>query len=368
MMLLEDQGKRILRDHGARVPSGRTVTAAEEVGDLPPQIVVKALVPAGGRGKSGGVRRLSGDEEARTAVAALLGATISGHIVGSVLIEEALSIAREMYLSIIIDRSLGIPVIMASGAGGMDVESLDESSLRRWPLHPFVGVRQYMVRELTETLELRGREGEVGEFLEILWEVFVSLDCEVVEINPLVLTADGALVAADAKIVINDDSLFRHPEIPLPPVSGDGLERAAKAEGMAFVRLDGDIGVIANGAGLTMATLDALSAHGKRSGAFMDLGGTDDPAKVRRAFELMVLSGQKVIFVNIFGGMTKCDTVARGILDALEGLTSPPATVVRLRGINEDGARKMLRSGGITSHAELESAVAEAAALGASGR
>jgi len=362
MMLLEDQGKRLFREQGIKVPSGRTVTAAEQVPEVLVPVMVKALVPAGGRGKSGGVRRASGTEEARSAVGSMLGTSISGHAVSSVLVEEALPVAREMYLSITIDRSLGVPILMASGTGGMDVEALDEALVRRWALHPFLGVRSYVVREVAAAISLPGKEGEVGDLLGKLWKVFTSFDCELVEVNPLILTTDGALVAVDSKVSINDDSLFRHPDLPVPGTEGDELEVAARSEGIAFVRLEGDIGVIANGAGLTMATLDSLSLHGGRAGAFMDLGGTDDAARIRRAFEIMSLSGQRVVLVNIFGAMTKCDTVAQGLVEALGAMPSPPDTVVRVRGVNEEKAREMLRSREIAAFAELEYAIMEAVA------
>lgn len=361
-MLLEDRGKTLFRAHSIRVPEGQTVTAAEQVPEASGPVMVKALVPAGGRGKSGGVIKVSGGEEARATVSTLLGATVSGHIVRAVLIEEALNIAREMYLSLTIDRSLGLPALIASGLGGVDVESANGSALRRWPVHPFLGIREFHVRELSAALKLDGREHEVRELLSKVWAVFTSYDCELVEINPLVLTAGDELVAADAKVVVNDDSLFRHPDLETPEHGGNGIEVAARSEGIAFVPLDGDIGVIANGAGLTMATMDSLSAFGGRAGAFMDLGGTDDPARVRRAFDLMAASGQKVILINIFGAVTKCDTVAQGLLDALEALSNPPVTVVRLRGENEERAREMLLTSGIVAHIELEDAVREAVA------
>ncbi len=364
-MLLEDQGKRLFRAHGIRVPEGRTIATAEQVPEAAGPVMVKALIPAGGRGKGGGVRRASGTAEARAAASALLGARVSGHTVRSVLVEEAVTVSREMYLSVSIDRSLGLPIIIASGSGGVDIELVGGPAFHRWTVHPFLGIREFHVRELTAALKLEGRESAVGDLLRSLWAVFTSLDCELVEVNPLILAADGELVAADAKVVINDDSLFRHPDLELPEPDGDGIEAAARSEGIVFVPLDGDIGVIANGAGLTMATMDALSAHGGRTGAFMDLGGTDDPARVRRAFELMAASGQKVVLINIFGAMTKCDTVAQGLLDALGGLDRSPATVVRLRGANEERAREMLLAKGIVAFPELEDAVREAVDRGA---
>ena len=186
------------------------------------------------------------------------------------------------------------------------------------------------------------------------------MDCELVEVNPLVLTTDGRLVAADSKVVINDDSLFRHPEIGSDMPVLDELEAEARKDRMSFVRLVGDIGVIANGAGLTMATLDEVASQGGTAGGFLDLGGTDDPRKVQRAFELMARSGVRVVLVNIFGGITRCDTVAQGVLDALGSLVEVPVTVARIRGVNEELARSMLESRGISAHLDLGSAVADA--------
>ncbi|MBI0583548.1 MAG: acetate--CoA ligase family protein [Methanomassiliicoccus sp.] len=360
MMLLEDLGKRLFRERGIRVPAGRTVTSPGDLAGTSAPAVIKALVPVGGRGKAGGVVVTRADDEVPAAVERVLGMTISGHLVRSVLVEEALPIAREVYLSIVIDRSAGVPALIAAAPGGVDVESLPPASVRRWPVHPFVCVPRYAAWGAARFLELPGREAEVGELLRRMWELFVSLDCELVEINPLVLTTDGTMVAADAKLVVNDDSLFRHPELPAPTEEGEGTEGEARREGIAFVRLDGDIGVIANGAGLTMATLDAIFDRGGRPGGFMDLGGTDDPARVRRAFEIMAGSGQKVVLVNIFGGMTRCDTVAQGMLDALGSMPTRPATVARIRGVNEALAREMLLSAGLAARTDLEEAVRDA--------
>jgi succinyl-CoA synthetase beta subunit len=359
MMLLEDHGKRLFKELGLRVPEGRVVTSRDQVGEVRGPVVVKALVPVGGRGKAGGVVRAENADQVSDAVDRVLGLTIGGFKVGSVYLEEPVDIARELYLSISIDRSLGLPALIVAGQGGIEVEALPPGWVHSHAIHPFVGVGRYVIRDAAKVLDLRGREEELGELIGKLWKLFRTMDCELVEVNPLVLTRNGELVATDAKVVINDDSLFRHPEI-VPSLVGEEIEVTAKMEGFAFVKLEGDIGVIANGAGLTMATLDLLPAVGGRAGAFMDLGGTDDPGRVRRGYEIMASSGIRVVLINIFGGVTRCDTVARGLLDAIEGLEDPPATIVRIRGVNEDAAMEMLRANGIAAHADMEGAVRDA--------
>ncbi len=365
-MLLEDEGKKLLRDCHIPVPRGRTITGPDQMaeGNLP--VMIKALVPTGGRGKAGGVALASTAEEFQQQAGRILQMTISGHRVRSVLVEEVLGISREMYLSLLVDRSLGVPAILVADQGGVEVESLPEGAVHKWPVHPFLGIQAYQSRDVAATLGLMEWENTVHDMLDHLWELFVSMDCELVEINPLVLTGDDELVAADAKIVINDDALFRHSEVAAHREGEDELESAARDNGIAFVRLDGDVGVIANGAGLTMATLDELALSGRAAGAFMDLGGTDDPAKVELAFDIMARSGPNVILVNIFGGITRCDTVAEGVLRALGRQVGGIPVVARIRGVNEAKAREMLLAGGIGAHMSLEDAVRDVVRLGGS--
>ena len=362
MMLLEDQGKQLFRERGIGVPLGRTVRQADEMMTVKMPAIIKALVPVGGRGKAGGVVRASTREEATRMAGEILSRKFSGHEPDGVLVEELLPICREMYLAIVIDRSLGLPVVLAGRTGGVEVESMPAGAVRKWQVHPFIGVGGHLVRDVVRALDLRQREGQVGDLLRKLWGLFVEMDCELVEVNPLVLTDDGRLVAADAKVVVNDDSLYRHPGLEAAGRDADGIEAEARGERMSFVRLEGDIGVLANGAGLTMATMDEVVSQGGKVGAFLDLGGTDDPARVRKAFQMMARSGMEVVLVNIFGGMTRCDTVARGILDALEHVKTGPFTVVRIRGVNEALAQEMLQDRGIRTHTRLEGAVGEAVA------
>lgn len=366
MMLLEDDGKRLLRDYHILVPRGRTVTGPDQLGEVSAPVMIKALVPTGGRGKAGGVVRASNAEEVQQGAQRVLQMTISGHRVRSVLVEEVLGISKEMYLSILVDRSLGVPAILVAAQGGVEVESLPDGAVRKWPVHPFLGIRTYQAREVAAALGLMEQVNAVHELLDRLWELFVAKDCELVEINPLVLTRDGELVAADAKIVINEDAMFRHPDLAVHREGEDELESTARDSGIAFVRLDGDVGVIANGAGLTMATLDELALSDRAAGAFMDLGGTDDPAKVELAFEIMARSSPKVILINIFGGITRCDTVVEGVLRARGRQTAHIPVVVRIRGVNETKAREMLLAGGIAAHMSLEDAVRDVVRLGGS--
>lgn len=360
MMLLEDRGKGLFREHGIEVPRGRRCTDPEELRAADHPLVIKALVPVGGRGKAGGVSKVSTPDEAVREATRILSLEISGYRPQGVLAEEVLPVDREIYLAIAIDRSMGIPVLLAGAVGGVDVESIPSSAMGRWPIHPFLGVGEHLVRETSRSLSLRHVEAQFGRTLRGLWNLFTKMDCELVEVNPLILTTDGRLVAADSKVVVNDDSLYRHPEIGSDLPVMDELEAEARGERMSFVRLNGDIGVIANGAGLTMATLDEVALQGGTAGGFLDLGGTDDPRRVRRAFELMARSGVKVVLLNIFGGITRCDTVAQGVLEAMGSLGSVPVTVARIRGVNEELARGMLESRGIRAHLDLGSAVSDA--------
>ncbi len=358
MMLLEDHGKAIFHGHGIDVPDGRVLRSVDALRDVTFPAVLKALVPVGGRGKAGGVVKVTSAEEAAREGARILELRISGHRPRGLLVEEVLPIRREIYLSIAIDRSLGLPVLLAGSLGGVDIESMPPGAIDRWTVHPFLGVQEHIVRDAARSLSLE--QEELGRLLRSLWTVFVDMDCELVEVNPLVLTTGGRLVAADSKVVVNDDSLFRHSDLADEVPDVDQLEAEARRDRMHFVRLDGEIGVIANGAGLTMATMDEVVAQGGTVGGFLDLGGTDDPGKVRRAFELMARSGVGAVVVNIFGGITRCDTVAQGVLDALSSMPSPPVTVARIRGVNEQAARDMLQVRGIRAHLDLATAVRDA--------
>lgn len=373
--LAEWRGKEMFRRFGIPLPRGMVVRspeaakAATESGDVPLPCVVKAQVLAGGRGKGGAVRFATTPAEAESAAREILGMEFKGEKVRELLLEEKLPIAQELYLSITLDRSARLPVVMASPRGGMEVEAVAEDELLRVPVHPFPGLTGYERRKIARFLKLTGPSARsLDALLERLWRVFLQEDAELVEINPLAVVGDG-LIALDAKVIVEDDATFRHPEYADIRDDRTPLEEVAREKGIAFVQLDGNIGVIANGAGLTMATLDVLQQFGGRPGVFLDLGGTDDPAKVTEAFLLMARARPSAVFLNVFGGVTRCDTVARGLVGAMQQVPEAERfpLVARIRGNNESEGLEILRAAGITSRRELEeSARAVVAAAGGS--
>jgi len=361
MKLLEYIAKGVLARHGIPVPSGFVVSSAEQIRRVEGPVMVKAQVLTGGRGKAGGIKPAKDLDEARKAAAQIIGMSIRGHVTREVLIEQQLDVGKELYLSVTIDRSHRSLLVMASASGGVDIESLPEDRILMMPIDPLVGYQPFHGRRVARFLGLPKEQGaQAQDILARLVELVMREDAELAEINPLVVTKDGRLVAGDAKITIDSDALFRHPEYQGYEEDLTPLEARAKAEDIAFVQLDGDIGVIANGAGLTMATLDSINMYGGRAGVFLDLGGTDDPEKVKKAMELMLEANQKVVLVNIFGGITKCDTVAKGVLEALEGKGVRMPIVARIKGVNEDKGREMLASAGVIPASGLSEAAEKA--------
>ncbi len=346
------------------MPQGYVVSQANQIKDLTEPVVIKAQVLVGGRGKAGGVKSAFNSLEARTAAQEILSLSIAGQPIKKVLVEERIEVKREIYFALAIDRSLGLPMLMVSSEGGVEIESVPDDAIKRWSIHPFIGVRDYLLREVVDALSLQGRTAEkMRAILNKSWELFWKIDCELLEINPLVVKQDDDLIAADAKLIINDDALYRHSEVQWAEEASP-LEQLAKQLGISLVQLSGNIGVIANGAGLTMATLDNLSLYGGKGGVFLDLGGTDDPKKVEDAFYLMAKASPKVILLNIFGGITKCDTVAQGVIDARKRIGARTPLVARIRGVNEDLARSMLIAAGITALTDLDEACRKASELG----
>jgi succinyl-CoA synthetase beta subunit len=263
-----------------------------------------------------------------------------------------------------VDREAGMPILMASADGGMEIESVRDERIFRDHINPLIGLQGYQLRNMLAVLGLeKGIGQKVSETATKLYSAFRLEDAELVEINPLVVTASGALVAGDAKAIIDDDSLFRHPEYKDVEQDITPLEKEAREKGISFVQLDGNIGVIANGAGLTMATLDALALTGGRGGTFLDLGGTDDPKKVMEAFRILKKAHPKVILMNIFGGITRCDTVAQGVHDVvkLEGAGAP--VVARIKGWYEEKAREILKDAGMITASTMEEAAKIATGL-----
>lgn len=362
MKLKEYEGKQLFRRFGIPTTEGYLVKGPEDVREVTSPLVVKAQVQVGGRGKAGGIRFASNLEQVRKAVSEIIGMEIGGQKVAEVLIEERVSVDGELYLSIFMDRGTRLPMLMIIKEGGMEVENSDPSMIMSWSLSPFIGMPDYVGREAALEIILdAGPAAQLAEVLEKAWHLFWQMDCELLEINPLVRTPDGRMLALDAKVVMDEDAAFRHPEIAVVEGGRTQLEAEARSKGLSLVQLDGDVGVIANGAGLTMATLDVLALHGAKGGVFLDLGGTDDKDVVQEALALVSKAKPRVVLVNIFGGITKCDTVAEGIIKAKEDLDLDIDLVVRVRGVNEAKAREMLREKGILAMHELDEACAQAA-------
>ncbi|MCI4367345.1 MAG: ADP-forming succinate--CoA ligase subunit beta [Thermoplasmata archaeon] len=360
--LAEWRGKEIFRRYGIPLPRGAVArTPAEafeavEAGTVPRPCVVKAQVLAGGRGKGGAVRFADTAEAAKEAAEAILALEFKGEKVREVLLEEKLPIAKELYVSIALDRSRRLPLLMASAQGGVEIESVDESQILRIPIDPFPGLIGYEKRRVVKALGLTGPTAKSMEsLLDRLWQAFMKEDAELVEINPLAVVGEG-VVALDAKVIIEDDAAFRHPEYEEVRDDRTPLEEIAREKDIAFVQLDGTIGVIANGAGLTMATLDVLMEFGGKPGVFLDLGGTDDPKKVTEAFLLMAKARPSAVFLNIFGGVTRCDTVAKGLVEALKQVPVNERfpLVARIRGNNEAEGIAILRSADVVARTDLK--------------
>jgi succinyl-CoA synthetase beta subunit len=360
--LLEWQGKEVFRRYGIPLPKGAVVRSVEEVSkvvgtQVPLPCVVKAQVRIGGRGKGGALQFANTLEEAKAATMKLLGTDFKGETVKEVLIEEKLPLTRELYLSITLDRSRRAPVLMFCAEGGVEIESVPDEKIGKVWIHPSIGVVDYEKRLSVKFLGLDGPLGkELSGLVQSLWRVFTEEDAELVEINPLAI-AGGHLVALDSKVTIEDDAIFRHPTYGNLKGEMTPLETKAHEKGIAFVEMGGDIGVIANGAGLTMATLDVLLEHGGKPGVFLDLGGTDDPKKVSEALSLMGEANPKVVFINIFGGVTRCDTVASGLVSEMGKKPLSFPFVTRIRGHNEPEGMAILKKAGIESYSDLAEAV-----------
>ena len=353
MDLYEHQGKELLREYGLETLEGIVATtpeearrAAEEIGGT---VAVKAQVLIGGRGKAGGIKVVNSPDEAESAAEQILGMDIRGHTVRRVLIEGGADIAKEMYLSITVDRSAKKPLILFSTEGGVDIEEVAETNpeaIVRLHIDPLVGLLPYQIREIqfASGLDKDAAKG-LGKTLSNLYKAFVGADASLVEINPLVVTGDGTVLTLDSKVTVDNTSLFRHPDIAeLHDVeAADPQEQRAQEVGLQYVKLGGEVGILGNGAGLVMSTLDVVAQAGGEPANFCDVGGGADAEKISTALDI-VTSNEKVksVFFNIFGGITRGDEVARGLLSAIEktGLSLP--IVVRLDGTNAEEGRRIL--------------------------
>jgi succinyl-CoA synthetase beta subunit len=364
MKLFEYRGKELFSKYEIAVPKGKLVNNTKDFSGLSFPLVLKAQVPIGGRGKAGGIKSAENSNDAKEKFSKIMGMDIRGYKVRKVLAEEMVDIKKELYLSITLDRSKRMPLIMASSQGGMDIESVpDDKIFKEW-VNPLIGIQSFHIRNIVSKLKLEKEEGkEVANVISRIYKLFREYDCELVEINPLIIKKEGGVMALDSKVNINDDAMYRHQDIKPEVIELTPLEKDAKEKGITFIQLDGNIGVIANGAGLTMATLDALTNYSGKGGVFLDLGGTDDPEKVKQAFELMKKAKPKVIFLNLFGGITRCDTVAKGVKEVItkEGINCP--VITRIKGCNEDQAKDILKDAGLITGTTLQDAAEKSSDL-----
>ena len=351
MDLYEHMGKDLFRAHGIETPKGIVAFSASDAAtatrELGGRSVVKVQVQVGGRGKGGGVELCETPDAAAAAADRMLGTDFKGFPVTRVLVEELLPIAQEFYTSMLLDRSRGDYLAMATAEGGMDIEELARTrpeALRRVHIDPMLGLRAFHVRELVGTLPVEAWEG-AGDTIRKLFELLVERDATLVEVNPLVLLEDDRVVALDAKVTIDDNALWRHPDIAVLaeqfPI--DDVEARAKEKDLQYVKLDGDVGIIGNGAGLVMSTLDVVAQAGARAANFLDVGGGASADQMATSLEVVLSDpAVKVVLVNIFGGITRGDLVARGILEALERVDARVPIVVRLDGTNAEDGRRIL--------------------------
>jgi succinyl-CoA synthetase beta subunit len=353
--LYEYQGKELFARFGIPVSEGRLATtpaearaAAQELGSA--QVVVKAQVLTGGRGKAGGIKLAGSPEEAEAHAGEILGMDIRGHVVRKVWVEAASDIAKEYYLSVTFDRGEKKPLFMLTTEGGVDIEEVAARSpgaLARLHVDPLVGFQPFQARWLCFAGGVvdPDEQKQVIGLVQKLYEAFVGADAMLCEVNPLIVTPAGEVKALDSKFTVDDNALFRHPDIAemRDPEAADPRERLAREKDVTYVKLDGDIGILGNGAGLVMSTLDVIDQVGGRPANFCDLGGGGDAEGVVAALEVITSDADvKGILFNIFGGITRCDEVARGILAALERMTIELPIVVRLDGTNAEEGRAML--------------------------
>ena len=365
MNLHEFQAKELFRSYGVPVPEGGVAASPAEAQQLAAKFaggcVVKAQVYAGGRGKAGGVRLAKDPSEASELAAALLGTPLvtpqtgpEGLPVSRLLVEEAIAIDREFYLSFTLDRAAARYCLIASAAGGVDIEetaSRAPEQIHRQLIDPCLGLRSFQARHIALALGLRGSAGEAAvELMLNLYRLFLDKDCSLVEVNPLVLTSDGQLLAMDAKINLDDNALFRHPreQALLDRSQLDPLEVQAGRFDIAYIKMDGNIGCLVNGAGLAMATLDVLQESGGQPANFLDVGGGASREKIAEAFRI-ILQDRDVqgVFVNIFGGIMRCDIVAQGVVDAAAEQACDLPIVVRMAGAQVDAGKALLADSGL---------------------
>jgi len=384
MKIHEYQAKAILKRHGVPVPGGEVASTAADAREIAQQlggsvVVVKAQIHAGGRGKGGGVKLARSADDAERIARDMLGMTLithqtgpEGRIVGRVLVEEGLQMTRELYLSLVLDRAAGKPVMMASAAGGMDIEEVAASTpekIVRVYIEPGVGIVPFEARQVGFAIGLDG--SQVNKFVKLatsLYEAFLANDATMVEINPLVVTAAGDLLALDAKMNFDDNALYRHRDIRelRDLAEEDPLEIEASKFSLNYIHLDGNIGCMVNGAGLAMATMDIIKLAGGEPANFLDVGGGANAEQIRNAFKILMSDKKvKAVLINIFGGILRCDVLAQGVVAAVKELGVPVPIVIRMEGTNVEEGKKILRDSGmkLTTADSMDDAAAKVVKL-----
>jgi succinyl-CoA synthetase beta subunit len=366
MKVHEYQGKAILKQYGVPVPRGRVAFTADDARLAAVElgggtVVVKAQIHAGGRGKGGGVKVVQNPDEAYATAARLLGMTLvthqtgpEGRVVSRVLVEEGLQIARELYLGLLIDRATARPVLMVSPDGGVEIERVAAETPERIFkafIHPALGLQPFEARRMAFSLGLRGDQvGKAVTMMAAAYGAFEATDASLVEINPLVVTAAGDLVALDAKMSFDDNALYRHPDVKDLRDIGEEepLEVEASAHSLNYIKLDGSIGCMVNGAGLAMATMDIVKLAGGEPANFLDVGGGANADQVKQAFRLLMADvNVKAVLINIFGGILRCDVLAQGLIAAVTDLGVRVPIVIRMEGTNVELGKQMLAESGL---------------------
>ncbi|MEE9132868.1 MAG: ADP-forming succinate--CoA ligase subunit beta [Gemmatimonadota bacterium] len=375
MNIHEYQAKEIFREHGIPVPAGEVATTPEEAEKIAArfgtEVVVKAQVHAGGRGKAGGVKLAATPAEAREAAEKILGMEIKGLTVQKVLVSPAEDIKHEAYVGAIVDRSSGAVVLMASPEGGIDIEEVAAKTpelIFKEKVDPRYGLLSHQAQRLGYKLYAGdpGRARQAADMIQKLYDSMIDAGASLIEINPLITTGSGELKAIDAKMNIDDNELFRRKEIAeYRDVESEAPEEvAARAKDLTYIKLDGNVGCCVNGAGLAMATMDLVKYYGGEPANFLDIGGSSSPEKVVTALQIITSDpGVKSILFNIFGGITRCDDVANGIVEATKGIELRVPITIRLTGTNEEEAVKILEGAGFSAMTDMDEAVQKAVAL-----
>jgi succinyl-CoA synthetase beta subunit len=374
MNIHEYQAKERFRLAGIPVPPGEVATTPEEAESIARKfggsVVVKAQVHSGGRGKAGGVKLATTPEEAKAHASRILGMSIKGLTVGKVLVTDAVDIATESYVGVLVDRRSQAPTFMVSAQGGVDIEEVaatDPDAIRKLTVDPRYGLLPHQAQWLSNFLyDDPGLIKQAAKIIEQLYRSFVDSGASMAEINPLITTPDGEVLAIDAKMSIDDSELFRRPDVAAMRDSSDepAAEIKARESGLSYVKLDGDVGCCVNGAGLAMATMDLVKHYGGEPANFLDIGGSSNPDKVVAALEIITADPNvKVILFNIFGGITRCDDVARGIVEATKRIDIGPPIVIRLTGTNEELGVQILKESGFSAYTSMDEVVETAVGM-----